>query len=343
MSKHIDRKKKIFDLFSQNLEWVKEHPEIKFDPDFSNGYICPLCFEVFYEKDLSDKLPNFLTAEDIPPKTLGGKPKALTCKICNSKSGYQLDKNVLLRLMELDFYSFLPNSEKRTTLEIDNNKITGTIKIDNKGGFNIHIDSKNSNPKQAENFISDLVPPKTIYNPFFYREKAFEPMIKSKPFSFKKDFRSDERRAEIGLLRIGYLIAFSIFGNGLLINGGLFKVREQLANPDKEILPKVFWLNYEFPDNMLGVNIITSPKELRCFLVVFNLETNSKKRQFAIALPGPSYPGIKIYENIEKSLCQGDGSEFVNIKTEHIVEDDYLRKKEYTFILNYLWQEMASG
>jgi hypothetical protein len=89
------KKEKIFKLFSQNLEWVKEHPSIRFKPDFSNGYICPLCFETFFEKDLDATLENYLTLEDIPPKSLGGKPLALTCKKCNSRSGHELDVHLL--------------------------------------------------------------------------------------------------------------------------------------------------------------------------------------------------------------------------------------------------------
>ena len=80
------KREKIFKLFSQNLEWVKDHPAISFIPDFSSGYICPLCFDVFFEKDLDKISTNPLTLEDIPPASLGGKPKTLTCKKCNSRS-----------------------------------------------------------------------------------------------------------------------------------------------------------------------------------------------------------------------------------------------------------------
>ncbi|RMZ58457.1 hypothetical protein D1632_12620 [Chryseobacterium nematophagum] len=74
MSKQQNRKATIFNIFSKNLEWVKEHPDIKFYPDFNDDYTCPLCFEVFFKKDLDSTLDNFLTLEDIPPVSLGGKP-----------------------------------------------------------------------------------------------------------------------------------------------------------------------------------------------------------------------------------------------------------------------------
>ena len=87
--------------------------------------------------------------------------------------------------------------------------------------------------------------------------------------------KSNERRSEIALLRIGYLLAYATLGNGFLINGGLYKVREQILNPEKEILPKVYWIKHEFPAEHEGINIITLPGELRSFLIIFNLKTNT--------------------------------------------------------------------
>src|SRR5690348_10203246 len=110
MNKSKRKKLALFKLFSQNLDWVKEHPSIRFEPDFSKGYICPLCFDVFYEKDLDDSLTNHLTLEDIPPDALGGKPLALTCKKCNSRSGHELDAHLLKNLLIADAKMFLPNS-----------------------------------------------------------------------------------------------------------------------------------------------------------------------------------------------------------------------------------------
>jgi hypothetical protein len=297
-TKHI--RKKIFDIFSQNLSLIKSHPEISFKPDFEDGYICPLCFDPYFESDLSPKSKNPLTLEDVPPKSLGGNPKILTCRECNSKSGHILDNHLLKRLREIDSMEFLPNSEYKTTFSINGHNTNGMVKVDQDGKVVFDIQPKWSNPESTKQFMKDVFPPRTIYNPLFHPEKQFEQYSTNK-FTFKKPSNSDERRGEVALLRIGYLLAFSILGNAFLINGGLIGVREQILNPDKDILPKVFWIKYDFPKELMGINIIKSPKELRCFLAIFNLKTNSKVRQFAIALPGPSTPGIKIYENIDKS------------------------------------------
>ncbi|MDW7694576.1 HNH endonuclease [Flammeovirgaceae bacterium SG7u.111] len=334
-----DKKKKIFELFSQNLEWVKEHPSISFQPDFSNGYLCPLCFEVFYEKDLDSSLSNYLTLEDVPPKSLGGKPLTLTCKTCNSRSGHELDNHLLNRLLELDSHSFLPNSKTDTTFELNGNEVNGTVEVDKEGKLKLEVQTNRSNPIKAQKFNEDLIPPRTIYNPLFYPDKVFDNGFKTLPFSLKFKKTSNERRAEIALLRVAYLLAYSVLGNGFYINGALYKIREQILNPDKKIIPDVFWIKYEFPKQMEGINIITLPKELRCFLVIFRLETKSISRQFAIVLPGPSELGLKVYDYILSNLCVGDGTEFMNGTSEHIEEKDFLKNKDYAFASNWYWQE----
>src|SRR4051812_31357623 len=109
MSKSI--KSNLFKKYSQNLEWFKNHPEIKFKPDFSNGCMCPLCLDIFFEGDLDSNIENPLTLEHVPPASLGGKGRLLTCKKCNSISGHDLDAHLLNRLLEMDFHSFLPNAK----------------------------------------------------------------------------------------------------------------------------------------------------------------------------------------------------------------------------------------
>jgi hypothetical protein len=341
MGKAKRKKHILFNLFSQNLEWVKKHHSISFKPDFSNGYICPLCFDLFLEKDLEDTLPNHLTLEDIPPVSLGGKQLALTCKTCNSRSGHELDAHLLKNLIVSDAKMFLPYSKADTTFELYGNSLSGVFEVDEKGTMKLHFQPQRSNPKQYKQFMKDMFPPKTIYNPLFHSNKLIEDEYSTPTFQMKFKETSKERRAEIALLRIAYLLAFSTLGNGFYINGGLYKVREQLLNPDKEILPKVFWLNIPFPKEYEGVNIISSPKKLQCFLIVFNLKTASISRQFAIVLPGPSSPGIKVYDFLSNEHCTGDGTTFYNATVRHIPNLDYLRKKDLVFAANWYWQKFT--
>jgi len=321
------KKEKIFNKYSQNLSWVKEHPSISFRPDFENGYICPLCFNLFSIEDLNSESKNPLTFDHNPPKALGGRNGILTCKECNSKTGHLIDNHLLNRLEEIDFRNFSPNSKSRTTLQSDEYKVTADIEIDNQKTIKINIDRKNSNPSQVDSFLSNKSYTYKAYDPFLEGHDLSEAGTSwHLNFNMSLSSKSEERKAEIALLKIAYLYAFQVFGNGFLINSSLYKVREQILNPEKDILEKVFWIKYQFPEKCIGVNIINKPEELKCFLVVFNLYTNSESRQFAIAIPGTSSPNLDIYKNIELILCQNKvGSQNINI--EHLFDRDYAGEK----------------
>ena len=333
------KREKIFYIFSQNLDWVKKHHQIRFEPDFENGYICPLCVEIFFKKDLNVNLKNFLTLEDVPPAALGGKARILTCKKCNSRSGHKLDSHLLNALLEADSKLFLPNSETLSTFEIDGNVINGKIKIDNEGKFLIDFQKQYSNPQSSKEFKKGLFNSETVYNPIFYPNIRYTTRFKSKEITMKFKKTSDERRAAIALLRIAYLHAFSKLGNSFIINNNLKVIREQILNPEKEILPKVFWIKYEFPEDCEGINIITWPKKLNCYLVTFRLITKSISRQFSIALPGPSEFGPDIYKNLEEILCVGDGTEKEVITFETLPDRDYIKDEDLVFGSHYYWQE----
>jgi hypothetical protein len=332
MSKKNDIiRENIFGIYKTNLEEIKNNDQFKFEPDFKDCYLCPICFDPFPKKDLSRDSPNFLTLEDVHPKSLGGNPKILTCKKCNSFCGYSLDNHLKQRLDELDIRNFLPNSTSRTTFSSKSNSINGQLNILNDGKMHFKFKKEWSNPKDSEHFVND----------FFL--SSIDPNLTgfSKPkFSMKFPEFSNERRAEIATLKIAYLLAFSIMGYGFLINPPLIKVREQILNPDKLIIPRVFWINHNFPENLIGVNLINSPNYLRCFLIIFNLKTKSKTRQFAIALPGPSEPGYKIYENIEKKLC-ADSHDVINFELQHITDSDFVTNKNKAWGAHWYWQKFC--
>jgi hypothetical protein len=321
-----DRKEKIFELFNQNLKWFLEVPSLSIKDSESNKvtqpeYICPVCFDAFNYQDLNGDLKNPLTLEDVPPKKLGGKVKTLTCRSCNNKAGHKLDVKLKTWLNNKESQNFLPNSQTKAKYLIDGNEVNGTFSVANTGEIVIDLDTKRSNPKHAEEFTKKV-------NPHGTTQMSIHPIQK----------KADNREAEIALLRIAYLEAFSLCGYGFMLNGYLGKIREQIQHPEKSILPKVLWLNYEFDDEQNGINIITQPKELRCFLIVFDIVTESGKYKCAIALPGPSAPGIEIYNNIENLLCQ-DSSGDIEIKIEHLDTTDNLRTKEYTFDTYNSWKK----
>ncbi len=325
-----DRKEKIFNLFAQNLKWFLEEPTLSLidcesGKEIKPEYICPLCFKDFYRADLSNNSENPLTLEDVPPKKLGGNVKTLTCKKCNNTAGHNLDVKLKNWLNNNEIINFFPNSSTAARYSIDGHNVNGAFSVDNNGKVIIELDTKRSNPKHVEEFNNRL-------NPHGVTNFTFQPLKKI----------TNDREAQIALLRIAYLEAFSLCGYGFMLNGCLAKIREQIKNPKSHILPKVFWLNYEFDDDQNGINIIREPKELRCFLIVFDIITERKKYKCAVAIPGPTSPGLEIYENIERMLCQ-DTKNNVPITIEHIDTTDNLRFKEYTFETFKWWRKFCES
>ncbi|WP_312793016.1 hypothetical protein [Sphingobacterium sp.] len=236
----------------------------------------------------------------------------------------------------------LPNSSTITTFEFDDKKVCGSFGVDANGKVIINIDPKRNNPKNSKAFIEKIVPkPHNIFDQFFQSGKMDNESTDSS-FLLNLHRKYDERRCRVALLRIAYLLAFSKFGNGFLINEELYKIREQILHPDKDILGGVFWVNYQFPDNLLGLNFISHPKELQCLLVIFKLKTKSGSRQFSIMLPGPSAPGMDIYKFYQENLCSDRPGETVSINIEHVVDYDYLKIKENAYASHILWRRYTS-
>jgi hypothetical protein len=330
-------RRKIFNAFSKNLETIKSHPDIGFIPDFKNGYICPLCFDPFFISDLDNNSPNPLTIEHVPPESLGGKPILLTCKKCNSISGHSLDVHLLKKIEEIDALEFLPNVAYRTSFKSESSKMNGKVEIDKDGHLCFDLKPEWSNPKETYRFMKEIFPGYSVHNSKPQKNKSQIGPYNSNLFSIEFPNFSNDFRAEVALLRIGYLLAFNLLGNAFLISGNLFRVREQILNPAKKILPRQFGINYEFPERISGVNLIKTPKELRCFLVVFYLESSSLRRQFAIVLPGPSVPGIEIYDNLKSVLSNYPDS--IHLEIEHIEDMDFVNNLENAWGAHWFWQK----
>lgn len=332
MSKNKDKKLRIFKVFSQNLEWITKHPTFTGNLKASNNYICPICLRIFDESSLEQGINNPLTIEHVPPEALGGKSKLLTCKECNSKSGHLLDGQLYKLLLQMDFDSFLPNSKTKATFDLNGNKVNGSVEIDNEGVWSLRLMPQYSNPKHSESFFKDFKMSTKSVNPMV--RPPFVEQFKSPTFKFSKRNSAQIKRAEVAVLRIAYLYLFSIFGNSVLLNPFLDNVRKQILSPDEDILPRPFWIKYYFAEEWDGINLIRSPKELRCFLIIFNLKTDSGTRKIAIALPGPYENGLDIYENI-KTLLGTDGLS-QNVTLDHINDEGFvLNEKDIFAYLGY--------
>lgn len=318
------KRERIFRKFAHNLNNIRSHPNIVFevytgeDLDFDNGYVCPLCYRWFPEDDIVDSAKTGLTLEHVPPDSLGGKPLILTCKTCNSNSGNQLDSSLLQKLKVDEFSQKVLGSNLDTRVKIGNEiNVAATIFHSGTEKYKVILDS---NPKRTH--------PEHV-------EKLWQKLRQNQKPDFTMSFHEkyQNRLAQVALLRIGYLLAFNFFGYGFLMQNNLGKVRSQINEPEKEILPSLGTSSIsDLPDDLLGISIVTSPKELQSFLVVFDLKTDFQTTRHAVILPGPDDETLKVYRLMSNEKPS------VNFQCLPIPKDNYLKNREDCFLSWEIWR-----
>jgi hypothetical protein len=63
-------------------------------------YVCPICLSAYSEKALE---VGALTREDVPPRSVGGRPVVLTCESCNSEGGHSADHHAAREAVVFNF------------------------------------------------------------------------------------------------------------------------------------------------------------------------------------------------------------------------------------------------
>ncbi|MFQ5873061.1 MAG: HNH endonuclease [Dehalococcoidia bacterium] len=312
----------IFNRYARNLEVVKAHPRVHLEPDIPNIVTCPQCFRAIERADLGNEESPF-SLEHVPPESLGGRVATFTCRDCNSWAGHALDSHLLHYLEFRDFLEGSPGSTVDATVTINEEaRITAELVFTEEGILQILVSAERSNPEHLQR-AKELM-------------GAGPPTI-NLTTTGRRGRGARTRRPEAALLRIAYLYAFSVFGYGFLINFGSQAVRSQFKHPEQEILPS--WgisLNQSLPDEMLGINVVKSPSELRSFMVVFDLQSGARRWRYSVLIPGPTLPPSKIYKYLADQDYRGST---IPMKLTPIPLDyDYLGDPEAAFACHELWQ-----
>lgn len=325
----------LFNIYSNNLSDFKTNLKFNNIIPTEFGLYCPLCTE-YYDENKYEQL----TLEHNPPNSLGGKDNILTCKNCNNSSGSKIDSEILLALNEIDLMGFKPNASLKTRLynqSTGENGVNAIVNLDSEGKFIVNISPAN-NPIVKDAFLNSF---EYEYNSGFPFISNFEStgISKKLSFEFKKPNKRDERLASIGLLKIAYLIGFEKLGHAFLFGKHMELIRSQIKQPEKEIINKPFWIHNNYSDDLLGVNIITKPIELKSFLIVFDLKTKSDSYRIGICIPGYDENDINVYNNIESLLCQGEGN--IEVETNSYLNKEFNIKDENSSLVPIkFWEEI---
>jgi hypothetical protein len=271
MGKSEDKRKRIFDRYSSQLHGLqiqsllpKKHQHLK----FVKTYVCPVCLTHFSPKDLETHLSNFLTLEDAPQKSLGGKANTLTCKRCNNTCGREIDFHLVERMFEQDRRKFLPNTKGQGKFILNGEVVQGEYSVDENGKITVTHSKKNNHPEKLESYIDNT-------------GKGSIVTLEHKPS------RVDTKRLEIALLKTAYILAFEKFGYSIMLDECFDIVRQQLLHPDEEIYPEGFWTKQQiFTEQHEGVHLIETKGYFGLFCV-FALKTPSSIKRFGVYLPLP--------------------------------------------------------
>lgn len=283
----ITRKRKIFDIYTQNWFQITQHPKIKISKEFerSDLFVCPLCFDGFTVEELENKN---ITIEHVPPSSLGGKSVTLTCKSCNNAHGSSLEAPLHREISNLSFAFEITGATKnmRATFNTLSNSIGMNVTIDEDRKYVMLPVAKQSDSRVMQQ-MHDI-------------------FMNAKLDTVNLQYKTESRTAIHGaFLRIAYLLAFRQLGYGFLINQNLVPVREQLKDHGRKVIPTTgIFIDFPWTDEFLGINIVKKPDELKSYLIVFDLKDKNTQAQFrcGMLLPRHFSPGINVYNYLVNNV-----------------------------------------
>jgi len=278
-------------------------------------YICPLCLRGYTKLALDQNFHNPLTLEDVPPKSLGGKPLLLTCKECNSKAGYMLDSVLMHHIQSQGFFQLSPGS--KVVGKVSVNKLGAVNSIIKMGGnreLYFQVDGENY---MVQKHILELNTSESGGNI---------------DFTFQIPSRT---LAWVAILRIGYLLSFNYLGNLMLLSPNIEKIVRQVNHPDQRILPHSSVTKINKKEGFkAGLYFLTSPESYRCFFVTFSIQIDGYSENFGVFIPGPGEDGWRHFENI-KSLKSDSNLSFKDISF-----NDMVTNKNLVNGYHYLWKNL---
>lgn len=265
-------------------------------------YVCPICTKALGWKALTcDRL----TKEDVPPTAVGGRVICLTCKKCNNTAGTELEKHLADHdLLEAFGRAIRGDGEVEpvtTTVELAGVEQRGEIVIE---------------PGERVTFegISDINPPGTAEE---VRDRLNN-LSKSGEWEGEKirltpHVGYDPWLLHVALLKAAFLAAFARLGYRYALHPMLEVVREQIQNPEKQLLPP-FWGQFDDDNSGLELWHVVEPESALYVRIDRDI----------VFLPDPSSDSDsyeRVLEDREAMWAQGKGRQLAWPTTMHMELD----------------------
>lgn len=167
-------------------------------------YPCPICLTPFTRDALED---GRLTAEDVPPKSLGGRPWLLTCKTCNNLAGMSIDADA--KDHEGIREAMAGRDTRRAEAIVGDRRIRGEVDF-KAGQFRVRPDI---NPPDTSDYLRQTIAVGT------------QIQVDTKPRS--------ELGKNISWLKAGYLIMVGEYGFKIAFDPAMDIVRSQIMEIDE--------------------------------------------------------------------------------------------------------------
>jgi hypothetical protein len=192
----------------------------RFYPELSDHFVCPTCLAKIKLSKTSQ-----ISKAHIIPDAAGGRLKTYLCRDCNSMFGTKQDK-------WFGEYAHL-RKEKKDLLEtrvqaghftIDGIRYGGTFSADRKRGLEFIVDMNRTSPEALKELE---------------RRSRMEGFDKAE-ISIPIPLLANQAFLDVGFLTAAYLLWFHEFGYSWAFQDHLAKVREQIRNPDKQIIQEKY-------------------------------------------------------------------------------------------------------
>lgn len=210
---------------ARKLEWFEAGAAAfgRACPGWSNVpcYPCPICLTPHYRESVEN---GQLTAEHVPPRSMGGRELVLTCKPCNDKSGAFLDADAHAKERMRAAMAGKVDRPVRVQAFVGDISINGDIVVVD-GQHQLQIKKSINRPGTADEVrkVSSVGDTMNV---------RFEPFA--------------ELGARISWLRAGYLTLFAVAGYQVCLDKAMQIVREQIIDIDTR---KMVTFTSEAPEN----------------------------------------------------------------------------------------------
>ena len=215
---------------------------------------CPICLRSF-TRDAAEK-GQTVTLEHVPPETLGGSVKCLTCKPCNNSAGRKLDRAA--ERMNRAIMDRKAGLGRKVVVNACGSQETGYLSMD--GGLDPEAIRRLPGSSDAKQQREKSLQQQHGQEIALWVEATRRPSSKwdvNKGFTISMPKEPPGNYVMVSWLRSAYLLVFSLLGPAgyqYAESEAIRPIREQIMKPDEELAPPLLWnLSSPSPEDVIGI------------------------------------------------------------------------------------------